>query len=152
MVLITLFIIDHNFWTQNLSKSIKVLKDSDFRLVSNKNLSDILPSSGLGLEPDEVDQNDLKQIPLMVSLTKKRETQNKKNFSLKTWRLAESFEGLNSSLAQLSAEIFPRKNMCKLLDFSLRLTEDKVLKYLETEAQTSASFVKSTISLHSFHT
>jgi len=36
-------------------------------------------------------------------------------------RLAASFEGLNSFLAQLSVEIFPRKNMWKLLEFSLSL-------------------------------
>jgi len=33
----------------------------DFSLVSNKNLSEILPSSGLGLGPDKVGQKDLKQ-------------------------------------------------------------------------------------------
>jgi len=38
-------------------------------------------------------------------------------FLLQTWRLAKSFEGLNSSLVQSSAEIFPLKHMCKLLDF-----------------------------------
>jgi len=38
-------------------------------------------------------------------------------------RLAESFEDLNSSLAQPSVEIFA----CKLLGFSLNLPERKVL-------------------------
>jgi len=42
-------------------------------------------------------------------------------------RLAESFEGLKSSLAQSLAEIFPHKNMWKLLDFSLSLLEQKIL-------------------------
>jgi len=54
MGLLTLFILDHNIWTRNLSKSIKVSKDSDFSLISNKNLSKILPSSGWGLGADEV--------------------------------------------------------------------------------------------------
>jgi len=34
---------------------------------------------------------------------------------------------LNSSLAQSSTEVFPCKNTYKLLDFSLRLPEAKVL-------------------------
>jgi len=37
---------------------------SDFSLVSNKNLSEILPSIGLGLGSDEVGQKDLKQLHL----------------------------------------------------------------------------------------
>jgi len=47
----------------------------------------------------------------MTSLTKKH---NQKNiFSLQMPRLAKSFEGLNSSLAQSSVETFPSKNTCK---------------------------------------
>ena len=60
IVFITLFIRDHNFWTRNPSKSIKVSKDLDFSLVSSKNLSKILPSSGLGLEPDKVGHEGLR--------------------------------------------------------------------------------------------
>jgi len=52
--LLILFVLGHNFWTRNPSKSIKVSKDSDFCLVFNKNLSELLPSSNLGLGPDEV--------------------------------------------------------------------------------------------------
>jgi len=52
----------------------------------------------------------------------------KKNFfSLQTWRVAKSFEGLNNSLVQSAVEIFPCKNTCKLLDFSLNPPEAKVL-------------------------
>ena len=41
-----MFILDHNYWTENLLKSIKVSKDSDSSLISNKNFSEILwPSS-----------------------------------------------------------------------------------------------------------
>ena len=62
---ITTFVfLGRNFWTWNPSKSSKLSKDSDFSLVSDKNLSEILPSSGLGLEPDEVSQKDLKQLNL----------------------------------------------------------------------------------------
>jgi len=46
---------------------------------------------------------------------------------LQEQRLPNSFEDLNSSLVQLLAEIFPRKNTSKLLDFSLSLLEWKVL-------------------------
>jgi len=59
-----LFNLDFNFLTQNPSKSPKVLKDLDFSLVSNKNFSEILPSSGLGSGPDEVGQSGLKLLPL----------------------------------------------------------------------------------------
>ena len=50
------FIVDHNFWTRNLSKSSKVSKVLDFSLVSNKSFSKILQSGGLGLGPDELGQ------------------------------------------------------------------------------------------------
>jgi len=39
---------------------MKVSKDSDFSLVSNKNFRELLPSSRLGLGPDEVGQKGLK--------------------------------------------------------------------------------------------
>jgi len=58
----------------------------------------------------------------MTSLTKSLKPNTKKFFSLHMRRLAESIEGLNSFLAQSSAEIFP----CKLLDFSLSFPEQKV--------------------------
>jgi len=77
MRLITLHILYHNFWTRNLSKSIKESKDPDFSLVSNKNLSEILPSGGLGLGPDEVDQKGLKQLHLWHHSQK---NQNQNNF------------------------------------------------------------------------
>jgi len=56
MGLITLLISDHNFCTRNPSKLIKLSKDSGFSLVYNKNISEVLPSSGLCLGPDEVDK------------------------------------------------------------------------------------------------
>jgi len=68
----------------------------------------------------------------MTSPTKKTKPKTNKFFSLQTRRLAESFKGLNSSLAQSVAEIFPRTNTCKLLDFSLM--EAKVLKNLVSTA------------------
>jgi len=63
---------------------------------------------------------------------KKKQNPTPKNFFLlQTQRLAKSFERFNSSLMQLSAEIFPRKNICKLLDFSL--PERKVLSISECQ-------------------
>jgi len=37
-----MFILDHNFWTRNVTKSIKASKDSDSSLVSNENFSEKL--------------------------------------------------------------------------------------------------------------
>ena len=54
----------HNFGTRNPSKSSKVSKDSDFCLVSNKNLSEALPSSSLDLGPDGMGQIGLKLLHL----------------------------------------------------------------------------------------
>jgi len=51
--------IDHNFCTQNPSRSSKVSKHLDCSLVSNKNFSEILPSSGLDPGPDEEGQGGL---------------------------------------------------------------------------------------------
>jgi len=49
-------------------------------------------------------QNDPKTTSLMTSVTK---NESKKNFfSLQTCTLAESFEGLDSSLAQLTGELW----------------------------------------------
>jgi len=62
--LIINFVVFRSFWTRNSSKSSKVSIGSGFSLVSNKNLSEILPSSSLGLRPDEVGQKGLKQLHL----------------------------------------------------------------------------------------
>ena len=119
--LITWFIIDHNFWTTKPSKSIKVSKDSNCSLVSNKNLSEILPSSSLGPGLGEMGQGSL----YLWYHSKKTQPPMKKIFFI-----ADSpnlLRVLNSSLAQSSTEVFPCKNTYKLLDFSLRLPEAKVL-------------------------
>jgi len=47
-----------------LSRSSKLSKDSDFSLVSNKNFSEILPSNGWCLGPDEVGQGGQKVLHL----------------------------------------------------------------------------------------
>jgi len=43
-------------------KVIQISKDSDFSLVSNESLSEILPSNGWGPEPDEVGKSGLKAL------------------------------------------------------------------------------------------
>jgi len=47
--MVTLWFLGHNLWTINARKSIKCSKDSDSSLVSNENLSKILPSGGCAL-------------------------------------------------------------------------------------------------------
>jgi len=42
--MIILFILNHNFWTRNVRKLIKVLKATDSRLVCNEKLSEMLLS------------------------------------------------------------------------------------------------------------
>ena len=51
---------------------------------------------------------------------KKSETQTKKCSSLQTRRLAKSFQGLNSSIAVSVPEVFPHKDMWKLLVLALK--------------------------------
>ena len=51
---------DHNFWTQNPSRSSKLSKDSDCSRVSNENFSETQPSKALGPRPGEVGQCGLK--------------------------------------------------------------------------------------------
>jgi len=77
-------------WTRNPSRSSKVSKDSDFSLVSNKNFSEILPSTGLGPGPGEVGQGGLKVLHLWRHSQKIRAPQPQKFFfngSYKTCRV-----------------------------------------------------------------
>jgi len=83
--------LDHNFWTQNPSRSSKLSKDSDCSLVSNKNFSEILPSNGLGPWPCEVGQGSLKALHLWRHSQKIHTPQPKNFFRVHTRRLATSF-------------------------------------------------------------
>ena len=96
-LIIILLFLGHHFRTRNPSKSSKVSKNSDYSLVSNKNLSKILSSSTLGQGPYEVGQKGLKILYSGHHSQKSLKPKTKICFSLQTWRLAESFEGLNSS-------------------------------------------------------
>jgi len=86
------------------------------RLVFSKTkLREVLPSSGLGLGPDEVGQKGQNYSTYDVTHKNSR-TQNQKSFfSMWIRRIAKSFEGLNSFLAQSAEELWTCKNMWKLL-------------------------------------
>jgi len=56
----------HNFQTRNARKPNKALKDSDSSLVSNKTLSQKIPSSSYRPGSGNMSQNGLKLTPLMT--------------------------------------------------------------------------------------
>jgi len=58
-------------------------------------------------------QNGLKSAPIMTSPTKKTKSKTFKFFSMQTRRLAASFEGLNSSLAQVADELWKLQSESK---------------------------------------
>jgi len=105
-----LFTLDRNFRTRNPTTLSKVSKDSDRSLVSNKNFSEILPSNGLGSGPGEVGQGCLKSS--IYDVTHKKLTTLDQILSLRTTRLAEPFESLNSSLLLSAPELRLRKAAC----------------------------------------
>jgi len=74
--------------------SSKVSKALDFGLVSNKNFSEILPSSGLGSTPGEMGQNSLKVLHLWHHSQKIWNPKPKHFFRVQTRRFAESVERL----------------------------------------------------------
>jgi len=71
-------------------------------------LSQKIPASGWGPGPGNLSQNGLKATPLM-SLTKRTKSKICNIFSMQSKRLAASFEGLYSSLAQLPGEVWSCK-------------------------------------------
>ena len=122
----------HNFWTQNLSRSSKVSKDSGCSLVSQKSFSEILPSNGFGPGPGKVGQNCLKVLHLWRH-SKNPHPPTKNFFWVQTARLAESFELFTGSVALTRPEKFPRKVTCDLVVFAytaLINLDVKVLNHL----------------------
>ena len=73
---------------------IKGSKDSDYSLASNKSLSQQILSCGWHPGLGNLDQNDLKPIPLMSPTKKKTKYKTLQLFLMQTSRLAASFEGL----------------------------------------------------------
>jgi len=63
----------------------------------------------LGPDPGNLSQNGQKPTPFTTPPTKNLKPKPKKFFSLQTRRLAKSFEGLDSSLAQLTGELWSCK-------------------------------------------
>jgi len=78
-------------------------------------LSEILPSSGLVPGLDEVGQKGQNYCFYDVTHNKCNDQNQTDFFSLRTRRLAKSFVGLNSSLAQSAKELWTWKDSCKLL-------------------------------------
>jgi len=96
-----LFILDHNFWTRNARKSIKGSKDSDSSLVSNENFTETLWPSGWALGQAAWAKMTLKLFHLWRHSQKTRTPQAKIFYRVQSTRLADPFEPLNSSLAQI---------------------------------------------------
>jgi len=59
-----------NLAPENVRKSIKSLKDSDFSQVSNKTQVKFIPPSDCHPGPGNMGQNGLKSTPLVISPTK----------------------------------------------------------------------------------
>ena len=92
----------HNFGYSYARKSFKGSKDADFGLVSEIILSHNTGPMGWGPGPGKGSQKH----PHLWRSPRKPPTENKKCFfSILTTRLAESVEGLNSSLAQSPGEL-----------------------------------------------
>jgi len=80
-------------------ESWTVWKNADSSLVSNENFSDMLPPSSLADFRYQLSKM-AKNLPHLCRHSQKKTKPKTKFFLFQTWRLAESFEGLNSSLAQ----------------------------------------------------
>jgi len=102
----------------------------EFRLVSNKNFSEILPPNSLGPGPGKVGQGGLEVFHLRCHSQKIRNLKPKNFFSLQTRRLAESFEGLNRSLALTALELCLRKTMYDAAVFAWTTSINLAVKVL----------------------
>jgi len=92
----------HNFGYRHARKSFKGSKDADFDLVSEKILSHKNGPMGGSPGPGKGCQ---KHLNLWRSSTKNPHYKRKHFISISTTRLAESVEGLNSTLAQSPGEL-----------------------------------------------
>jgi len=97
----------HNFGSRYARKPIKGSKDSDDSLVSKKNWSEKIGSLDWHLGPGEVAKN----TPLVTP--PQENPKPKKIFSVETGRLAESADGLNTSLALTTGELWNYKSLNK---------------------------------------
>jgi len=98
----TNIVFSHNFGYRYARKSFKGSKDADFGLVSEKILSHNNGPMGWSPGPGKGSQ---KHLHLWRSHPKTPTKHENFFFSISTRRLAESVEGLNSSLAQSPDEL-----------------------------------------------
>jgi len=89
----------HNFGYRYARKSFKGSKDGDFGLVSEKILSHIIMAQWVGAQ-GQVNVAKNTPTPLVAFPPENPPPKTKIFFLVLTTRLAESVEGLNSSLAQ----------------------------------------------------
>jgi len=110
----------HNVGYRYARKSFKGSIDAEFGLVSEKILRQNNGSMGWGPGPGKGDQKNAKTPPL-VAFPPENPKPKTKNvfFSISTRRLAESAEGLNSSLAQSPGEL----QDCKSLEKKWRMRD-----------------------------
>jgi len=78
----------HNFQTKNAGKPIKSSEDSDYSLVSNKNLSQKIISCGWGPGPDDLGQKCLNLPHIWKKKTKKQIPKFFKFFKIQTKGIA----------------------------------------------------------------
>jgi len=95
-----LLLLVNDFWTRNAGEPIKSSIDSDYSLVSNKNLGQKIPFNGWGPGPGDLSWNGLKPTPFMTSVTKNLKPKiRKKIFHCRLEDIFWSFEQLSSSIA-----------------------------------------------------
>jgi len=108
---VNFWFMSHNFRSRYARKSFKGSKDADFGLVSKKVLSQNNGSLGCGPGPDKGGQKKRKNTPTCSGPPSEPQTENENRFfSISSRRLAESEDGLDSSLAQSGGEL----QRCKL--------------------------------------
>ena len=95
----------HSFGYRYARKSFKDSKDEDFGLVSKKILSQNNGPIGWGPGPGKCGQ---KKHPHLQRSSQQTENE-KRFFSILSRRLAESVDGLDSSLAQSPGELWPKE-------------------------------------------
>jgi len=98
----------------------------DFSLVFDKNLTEILLSSSLGLRPDEVGQKGLK---LLYLWRHSQKIQNPQFFFIADLKTCRVFWGLNSSLALSVPELMPVQRHLQTVGFRLNHTGSLGVKW-----------------------
>jgi len=106
----------HNFRSRYARKSFKGSKDADFGLVSTKILSQNNGTMGWVPGPGKGGQKKQKHPHLQRSPQRTPNRKRKPFFSISSRRLAESEDGLDSSLAQSGGKL----QRCKLAPKFLR--------------------------------